>query len=224
MASMGERFIFCRFGEIDPVQQASLALRHVGRETVMRGELRDAVRRLFEGFSPGPFAIDREIHGKLSALASLVARCRSSVERDAYRREVELIPDSELPARIAISLARLLHGMTMLGVSTAERWRLISKVALDCVPDLRRKIVFRLIRESGPAPTKAVALAVRYPTNTTRRSLEDLAAHGMVTRFDKGKGRADEWVLSSFSNDLALSSAVRYIADAATLQEGLPKT
>lgn len=43
MATMGERFIFCRLPVINPTEQAMRALAHVGRETEMREELAEAL-------------------------------------------------------------------------------------------------------------------------------------------------------------------------------------
>jgi hypothetical protein len=208
MSAMGERFILCRLPEVDPEIQARQALGHVGKEDRMRRELRSVVQALFTGFTPGSFALDEAARMRISALATLVARCRSAVERDSYRREVELIPGSELPARLVLSLARLFHGMQMLGAPADECWRLVTKVALDCVPDLRRRAFQYLNGRDTASATKAIAVAINYPTSTTRRALEDLAAHGAVTRYDKGQGRSDEWELSLFSCKLVTTAGI----------------
>jgi hypothetical protein len=42
-------------------------------------------------------------------------------------------------------------------------------------------------------------MAVRYPTQTTRRALEDLTAHGVVKRQGPGPGKADMWQLSPWT-------------------------
>lgn len=208
MAAMGERFILCRMTGVDGLTQAEHALRHVGKEAAMRSELRESVQRIFAGISLTPFAITDAALPRLSSLCSLVARCRSAVERDSYKHEIELIPESELPARIAITLARLMHGMALLGVAVEEQWRLIVKVALDCIPDLRRRILIHLLPLVAASTTSSVALAVQYPTVTTRRALEDLAAHGVISRFGRGQGRTDEWEISSLSSNLASAAGL----------------
>jgi hypothetical protein len=167
----------------------------------MRGELRESVCGLFAGFEPTPFTLDDAATVRLSALATLAAHCRSAVERDGYRREVELVPGSERPARLVLSLARLLHGMRMLGAPEGECWRLIISVGLDSVPALRRR-VFGFLQRHGKASTTNVSLAVEYPASSTRRALEDLAAHGVVTRLGTGPGKPDEWEISPFSKGL----------------------
>jgi hypothetical protein len=203
-SAMGERFIFFRLPDVTPQEQAECALKHVGKEANMRRELREAMQSLFAGFKPTEFMIDDVASKRLSALATLVARCRSAVERDGYRREIDLIPASELPARLVLSLARLFHGMQMVGVDLEECWRLVSKVAFDSIPDVRRR-AFRFLEPlNSPSTTSDVAVGIDYPTNTTRRALEDLAAHGMVDRSVQGQGKADLWQMSKLAKKLTL--------------------
>jgi DNA-binding IclR family transcriptional regulator len=70
---------------------------------------------------------------------------------------------------------------------------------MDCVPALRLRVMRMLAGASGDVDTSTIALAVRYPTQTTRRALEDLAAHGIVHRLGKGQGKADRWRLSEWT-------------------------
>jgi DNA-binding IclR family transcriptional regulator len=41
--------------------------------------------------------------------------------------------------------------------------------------------------------TTDVAANLGLPTTTTRRILEDLAAHGLISRHPQGQGKADRW-------------------------------
>ena len=202
MASMGERFLLCRLPDIDSQVQARRALEHVGKETAMRRELAGAVSALFAGLRVPDLRLDDAVADRLSALATLVARARSAVERDGYHREIELIPGSERPARLVLSLARLYHGILAIGADEPEAWRLVTSVALDCIPNVRRRVFDFLGNCSEQRTTTAVSLAIDYPTSTTRRTLEDLAAHGIVTRSSGGQGRADEWESSQQAKDL----------------------
>jgi excisionase family DNA binding protein len=69
----------------------------------------------------------------------------------------------------------------------------VRRVALDCLPPLRRNLLAQLCELSEPASTTELALAVDVPTVTTKRTLEDLAAYRLVTRMSQGKGKADLW-------------------------------
>jgi hypothetical protein len=196
IASMGERFLLCRLPDVDAQQQAKRALEHVGKEAAMRKQLREATSALFAGFRPTELHFDEALSNRVSALAALVARARSAVERDGYRREIDLIPGTERPARLALSLARLYHGMVAIGADPADAWRLTANVGLDSVPSLRRNALDVLRENNERGTTTEIATLIRYPTITVRRALEDLAAHGVVTRHPGGKGKADEWQIS----------------------------
>ena len=94
MAQLGERFLLHRITVADARKQGRASLAHHGRERKMRRELADAVAGLFAGLSlDAPPPISPEDTDRLVDLAELVARARSPVVRDGYRREIELVPD-----------------------------------------------------------------------------------------------------------------------------------
>jgi hypothetical protein len=201
-ASMGERLIYYRLPEPDDEAQGHRALAHVGRERQMRDELAEAVVALFagiDGWHLPPRPLSTEERTKLVDLASLAARARSAVERDRQSREVELVPGHEAPGRLVKVLAQLLAGMEVIGVLHAEVWRLLGEVAMGCMPALRRSVLECLAERETWCPTTEVALAVDYPTNTVRRTLEDLTAHGTVRRSPGGQGKADRWELTEWT-------------------------
>ena len=116
------------------------------------------------------------------ALASLVARSRSAVERDRYTRDILLIPDAEAPTRLLVELAKLFAGLITVGTSNTEAWRIIRKVRMDCLPATRRLVLTHLAPTKDKMDTKTIAIALGYPTNTTRRACEDLAAQPWSAR------------------------------------------
>jgi Bifunctional DNA primase/polymerase, N-terminal len=193
MAQLGERFLIHRLIVDDAAKQGRSSLAHHGREQGMRRELAEAVAALFTGLqlnAPPPLSesdIDR-----LVALAELVARSRSPVIRDAYRREIELVPDSEAPGRIVGALARLLTGLRLIGIGEAEAWRVTVKTGLDSMPAARRQAL-ELLVAIGSATTTDAATTLGLPSPTTRRVLQDLAAHRVLQRESQGEGKADLW-------------------------------
>ena len=90
MATMGERFVFCRLPETDGETQAHMALTHAGREDEMRQELSRVMAELFRCVSvPGQLpSLDAAETGRLIGLASLAARMRSAVERNPHTRRL----------------------------------------------------------------------------------------------------------------------------------------
>jgi hypothetical protein len=130
-----------------------------------------------------------------------VVRARSAVERDGYSREIELVPGSEAPTRLVIVLDRLLAGLDAIGLERAAAWQLLAKVALDSIPALRRAMLATLAESGGEPTTSELAEAVSHPTVTTRRALEDLAAHGVVHRHSHGQGKAATWSLPDWTRE-----------------------
>ncbi len=188
---MGERFTLCRLPEADD-EQAMRALAHAGeQEQTMRAELAEAVAGLFAAERLEPRALSSEEWRELVSLAALVARARSAVERDRTTREIELVPGAEGPARLAITLERLLAGLDALGCERGLAWRVVRRVALDCIPALRRRLLERLAAATWQETTKEVAEAEALPTSTVKRALEDLAAYGLALREGQGQGKPD---------------------------------
>lgn len=203
IGAMGERFILYRLPPTDADSQVRRALAHVGREATMRAELADAVEAVLGDVQTGWLAneADAETTERLVKIATLAVRCRSAVERDGYTREVQLVPEPEAPARLALVLLRLLNGLRAIGLDTEAAWPLVVKCALDSMPALRRKVLEDLLRRPTPASTTEVADAVRHPTTTARRALEDLAAHDIAQRMPQGPGKADVWQLTAWARD-----------------------
>jgi DNA-binding IclR family transcriptional regulator len=89
----------------------------------------------------------------------------------------------------------------------AECWTLVCQVGLDCIPDVRRRVLRWLSDKDAPKETSDIADAVAYPTGTTRRVLEDLTGHKLVRRFADSK--AHQWEMSRLSIDLLARAQVK---------------
>jgi hypothetical protein len=194
MAALGERFVMYRITVEDAEAQAARSLLHQGHEREMRAELGTVVRALFD-------ALDLDHENDLSdadrtrlvAVADLVSCARSPVIRDPMRREIELVPEREAPARLAGALARLLTGLRMIGTDDVEAWRVTVKTGLDSMPVARRRAFEYLADSSTQRTTTEVAVLLGLPNPTTHRVLQDLAAHDVIQRFPQGEGKADVW-------------------------------
>jgi hypothetical protein len=202
MSAMGERFVLFRLPALDDAQQMRQSLGHAGREHTMRAELAHAVEQLFAHNLQEPRERSEQETERLIALARLVVRCRSAVERDRYTRDIELIPPAELPARLGLTLDRLLSGLDAIGLGREPAWAVITKAALDSIPQARRDVM-HLLHVNGPMRTAPIADALGYPTMTARRAIEDLKAHGIVDRLEKGGGnKGDLYGLGQWAQEL----------------------
>jgi len=191
MSIMGTRFLLVRLhGDPD---LAGSAFDHVGHEQLMRDDLRTAVRHLLEHLPGVPYD-KAEVREPMIALASYVARARSPVDRD-HRSEIRLVLDPEAPTRIVKMLTQLWRAAGLLGLAKADAWAMVRRIGLDSIPKLRREVLDHLAKTTGSATTTQIAEAVEHPVQTTRRALEDLAAHRALTRLAGGQGKADRWQL-----------------------------
>ncbi len=183
MSSMGNRFALFRLPEVDGHEQAKRALAKTGHEEEMRSELAAVVADLLKSVdAPNAPALSRENDRWIIALTTLVARCRSAVERDGYSREIQLVHDSEAPARLTRMLGQLLRGALAIGIAAPRARELIVKVGLDCIPPVRRLALEALLKQSTARTTTTIAASTSYPEQTIRRALEDLECHRVVER------------------------------------------
>jgi hypothetical protein len=204
--AMGTRFLFVRLPDANSSEIGRSALAQVGQEAAMRAELVKATTGLL-GSLGSPHELHQDVQNWLIPLAAMAAQARSPVMRD-YSGEIELVGDAEAPTRIIKQLGQLWRACGMLGLDEARSWQAVRRAGLDSIPKLRRAVITclgecqrdpwgRPIKEPQWQPTTAVARAVRHPSRTTRRTLEDLAAHGIAERQDERYG--DERVTYSWA-------------------------
>ena len=180
MGTMGERFVLFRLPPLDAAAQARRALEHIGTERQMRVDLAKAVGDVLNAADMALTTArpDQAVRGRIVTLSTLAVKCRAAVERDGYSRELELIPESEAPARLALVLLRLFNGLRAIGVDDTTAWSLVVKAALDSMPQIRRGVLEKMYA-TPDGTTTTIAEAISYPTSTTRRACEDLAGHGV---------------------------------------------
>jgi predicted ArsR family transcriptional regulator len=78
-------------------------------------------------------------------------------------------------------MARQLHklyvALEAIGIDAAAT---LVKVGLDSIPSPRREVLRHLLEHGEERTTSHVARALRLPTVSTRRALEELAAHNLL--------------------------------------------
>jgi hypothetical protein len=207
ISSMGDRFLLSRLKPVTGKKQFTRALRHAGTgNNEMRKELVAAVNRLFANRRTEVSPISDEETETIGKAIALAVRLRGAVARDYRSRELEAIYGAEGTARIGLALERLLAGLETLGMHRAKALKVVEEVALDSVPPLRRR-AYDTVCQYTNIGTADVAIALDLPTSTTRRILEDLAAHGLVVRTSQGAGKPDLWDKSTWEADEAAADA-----------------
>jgi hypothetical protein len=169
----------------------------------MRKELSEAVAALFAGRKSEPQHIRDDEVERIDRVILLAVRLRGAVIRDNRSRELEAVLGAEGTARIGLALERLLAGLDVLGVDRKTALKVIETVALDSVPPTRRA-AYDYLCDNHPdkSTTTDVANALRLPTTTVRRVLEELAVYRLVERLPQGQGKADKWCWRDWESEL----------------------
>ncbi len=203
---LGERFVQYRPIQADSIALAKKAMGNSGGEKSMRDDIQNAIADFIAGINiPQEKALaSEELRDHIAHLAAFCVKARSGIIRDGYStREIDLIPETELPTRLAKQLITLLSALYLVGSNSPEEdYELIWKIAMDSLPQKRRLVLERLIKEAGQLETAEVATKIGYPTNTTRRILEDLHGLKLVDREHEGQGHADKWQISDYAKEL----------------------
>jgi len=113
--------------------------------------------------------------------------------------------DREAPHRFGKQLYQLWRACGLLGMTREQAREVCDRVAKDSLPKLRRRVLEALVLR-GRLSTNTVARAVTHPRKSTQRALEDLTAHGVVTRDTDTKGAVttDYWQLTETGSKAAL--------------------
>lgn len=222
MADMGERWVFFRFPDSDGYQE-SLAASKQKQPGQARRNIQEIVAAFFHGLDLGwgndgeplkerrDLALNESI--RIIAIATFATRCRSAVIRDNYSREVERIPQPERASRVTEVLTQIYIGLEAVGLGVGDRWAVITRIALDCMPQNRRKVLdcflnIRSLSRVGSTAADLVGIEVESSTrtiaelqqqckvsmSTTKRVVEDLEIHGVVERTpSKAIWQMTEW-------------------------------
>jgi len=203
MSILGERFVLFRSRLPDRTKLARQALRGSGLEAVMREELAQAMRGFLGTRGAERPTVDDDVLDRLATVADFVTRARSGVQRDRWRRDLDYAPEPEAPTRFAKVLLALASGLAVAHDSptvTRHELRLVLRVAIDCLPLLRHRVIAALaqtpIEDGEQLSTTHIAGAARFSTSTIRRTLEDLQALEIIRRHPTGTGKADQWSLA----------------------------
>ena len=207
MSILGERFVLFRPIMPDRKQLAMAALKSRGREREMREDLARAMHGFLAARGSAMPEVSAAVLDRVATVADFVTRARSGVQRDGFRRELEYAPEPEAPTRFAKVLLSLASGIALAYDSpeiTGRELGLVLRVALDCLPLIRHRVIAALVEETitadadGRLSTSAIAGTAQLlgyrsparlggPAGARRRGLPE--SRGRKTR-PVGAGRA----------------------------------
>jgi hypothetical protein len=207
MSILGERFLLFRLRLPDRRKVARQALRGTGTESQMRKALSGAMAAFLAARGTRAPRLEEDAVEHLVVVADFVTRARSGVERDRYRRDLDYAPAPEVPTRFVKVLAALAKGIALAYDSPAVTRRelcIVTRVALDCLPIVRRRVLSALVSVPPDESHERAAIteAAGLSQTATRRTLEDLHALGVVARKPRKGGKPDRWRLNTRWDEL----------------------
>ena len=125
----------------------------------------------------------------ISALAEFAVRGRTHIHRNGRSKEIDYVPEPEAATRLAQQLAQLAKGSALVmerATVEDEDYQLVTRVAFDCTPAPRRRVLDALMRSGEGEKSTGAASTLHY-------AREELAALGLLTT---------EGALSELSRDL----------------------
>jgi hypothetical protein len=201
---MGERFVLFRLPAASPEDDYAscvVASENAGHQREIRREWSQAVVRFFADLVlPQEISIlTTDSEDRLITLATLGARCRSTVVRDYYKRDtIDLVPSPERPPRLFAQLRQLHAGLLAVQTPPDDVWRLLAEVAVGGIPRDRRRVIEALVAGGSDLTTSTVGGRVGLPYTSVRRRLEDLTALGVVELVGE---RPERWRVSYWVRD-----------------------
>lgn len=183
-AELGERWVYWRWVTTSDGFPELMIANQRSRE--WREELRQVVVDFFaqQGLSFGGHNPSREITGqehiRIHDIATIAVRCRSAVARDNFNKEILGTKQTELTTRIASVLSQLMLGMERIGVPASIRWTLMSKIAMDSMPHMRKVAIESVASSSITMETLTHVLGC--DPNPVKRMVRDLEVQGILVR------------------------------------------
>ena len=161
MAILGPRFLQLRLQQPDRHEAGLRAVKNLQRDDqAVRERLAERVAGFIEGLPTATPSISHEQLDTLVAIAELVTRARSAVERDNWTREIAYTPTPEMPPRFSRQSVSLAQGIALVSgheAVTDEDIRRVARVGLDGIPPVRRACLASLAARRGWTATAEVA-------------------------------------------------------------------
>ncbi len=202
-SALGERWLYYRLDEEDGFQK-SMQLLGTGRPEGWKTDFAALIAGFIEGQDlrfgeqkpKRPFTDYEKV--RIIDMARIAVRCRSTVSRDRFTKEVVGARETENEMRVTGALGQLLIALEFIGVKEEDRWRLLGKISLDSMPKLRQLVVMAAWKAKDQGVTLSQLkseIGASLPTIT--RTVEDLQIHGVIApaREDdtKTRVRLSEW-------------------------------
>jgi hypothetical protein len=173
--TLGERFVMIRWPRPGGVEAALKAMNQNCDERAR--DLKDAVHALMGNLEKQSPVLPSDLERRIAHLAEFAVRGRTHIHRNGYSKEIAYVPEPEAATRLSQQLAQLAKGSALVAARNsveAEDYCLVRRVAFDCIPTARRKVLDALIRAEKIEGSG-------LPSSTLSYVKEDLRALDLLT-------------------------------------------
>jgi hypothetical protein len=217
IGAMGERFLSYRMQQPDRKVLRQKMRDNLGMDRQMRSEIQDAMAGYLKGLTcPQELpVIPEDVNTMIDSLTDFIAASRAVVIRGSdNKKEIEYIAQPEMAGRTFKQLSMVAIAFLIMngGTWSDDDSQILRNIAISSIHSIRYRILRILMQYSTQVKTATVAMELGYPTTTTRRYLEDLAAINMddgrlriLRREYQGVGRPDLWELTPVFRDILVS-------------------
>jgi hypothetical protein len=139
--------------------------------------------------------ITDELNEELIDLSDLATRARSSIERDQYSREKNVVMshDLEMPMRLLKTISTVAMGLMVINGNNDLKMidkRILYRLALDSIPRNRKLLLNHLVN-NGQVSLDAFETNLNMERGLAQRTADDLHSLGMTI---KSRGISRQWV------------------------------
>jgi hypothetical protein len=172
-SQLGERFLYVRLNpDIDSIMES--AMKMTTKTTSKIDTLQKKMLNIWED------ALKVKVQTSLPAdtveftkhMSKVIAKCRTPVQRDSYTKEITFpVENGEVSTRLLQQMLVLAMSAKTLGI---QEQSIIKRIALDCIPKTRAKIIQVIKHTTGLLSAEQIAQAVKLSRRMVYYYLEDM--------------------------------------------------
>lgn len=190
-ADMGERFIYYRMKDYSSEKATRLAIQRKGSghaidEKLSAFYLEYLKETVEKNTDIGEIVLPDDLVERIITIATFAEKVRTTTHLDWKRNDIEKIPVSAMPMRVALQLISIAKGLFIMreGKLTERDYGIIDWCGYSLANEEKRKCIKILanIKYGHSASTQRIADSMRLSTEVTKRILQNLTATDVLIR------------------------------------------
>lgn len=212
VADMGERFIYYRMKEFDPIKATELALSRTkfGKEldTELANYYQEYVKDVVVNSEGKTVVLSDTTQKRIIEVSAFAERVRTAVHIDNYTKHITRIPTSAMPMRVALQLTTIAKALTLMK-SHDDGTNELDSEGLSCIDwvgyslaNEEKRACLRVLANipfDDKLSTSAIADEIGLHTDIVKIFLQNLASTKILKRSGEGGTlrwsfvKEDEW-------------------------------